>query len=36
MNDLEKTEVVELEFDDNFAPLTDEQLDGLDWDFSLA
>ena len=31
-----KNDVVELEFDDNFAPLTDDELDSLNWDFDVV
>ena len=31
-----KNDVVEREFDDNFAPLTDDELDSLNWDFDVV
>lgn len=31
-----ENDVVELEFDDNFAPLTDDELDGLNFDFDAV
>lgn len=31
-----ENDVVELEFKDDFSPLTDYELDGLNWDFDVV
>ena len=31
-----ENDVVELEFDDNFASMTDDELDGFDWCFDVV